>query len=241
MIHREGLSFYLDKLRSGEPFSSYLWGDGEFAVAARQRTGRTMQNGEVVTIQLEDELRAALAIDEPNVLHATDPFLAEPWTYAGNDKHSVNSIAAMVPPHRDWYDGTIWDTASREGTLGPLLKVLNERKVVFIGNNALLKARPFEYGVWIRVPDTNACSHNFEPPFKWDCFQNDLVFVACMGISAIPTLARIRRLRPGCTFLDLGSTFDVFAKIGAERGWRQELYRDEQRWQELIAKHREGA
>jgi hypothetical protein len=60
-----------------------------------------------------------------------------------------------------------------------------------------------------------------------------------MGLGAIPLALRIRKRCPNATVLDLGSTFDVFVGLGAERGWRRELYEDRAKWDDCIRKNLE--
>ncbi len=256
-VRREPLEWYVAKLRSGETFTSLLWGDGEFKVASRSVTGRSMQNDELVTPELEDETRASLLVPGDDIVRGTEPFLIEPWTYGGRDVASVRQIAAeaqsvldeVKPPPFDWFDGTIWDTAARDGCLGPLIQILSKRDTCLVGCNDLQFAAPFTRTACASVPERNAAGQlagiearvhsNVTAARKF----SDLpwVFVVCTGLGAIPLIMRLRKHFPGATFLDLGSTFDVFAKIGPERGWRQELYADEAKWKALINKNLQGA
>ena len=245
------LSWYVGKLERGKPFTSLLYGDGEFMVADGQHIGQTLAFGEVVTEQLSREMRASLTVVGDDIIRGTDPNLINYMDYGGRDIDSfrpvgkrVNALLAKVAPNLDWVDGVMWDVASREGKLGPLLRVLRKRLTVFVGNVKLL---PFteEYLGWgTAVPDENAA--------KWlDGFESMLVqwsgenvhhpvFVLCMGLGAIPLAMRLRKSVPGCTVLDLGSIFDVFAGIGEQRGWRAEMYADPVAWQECIRKNLEG-
>ena len=70
-VKRLPLSWYVEKLERGKPFVSLLYGDGEWLVALRERTGATMQNGEVVTRQLEDEMLASLEALDPAIIRGT--------------------------------------------------------------------------------------------------------------------------------------------------------------------------
>lgn len=266
-IIREPLSFYVEKLERGEPFTSLLYGDGEFMVAAGKVTGRTMQNGEVVTPELAVEMRATL-IDfqdgsSPPIYRATDPFITDPSTYGGRDVESVKqmheNMVAVGGHITDWYDGTVWEKAAMGpeiraqagfaeyvGDLEPLIKALNSRDVVMVANSTLMDHIPIKVGSLVDqmfIPKTNAVAildkvyENLLP--MWGVGE-DPVYVVCAGMMTIPLLMRLRRRNPHATYLDLGSTFDIFARIGS-RGWQQELYQDEAKYQELIRKHLEGA
>ena len=251
-IARHPLSWYVDKLERGEPFTSLLYGDGEFMVADGEHVGKTLAFGEVVTEQLHREMVASLLEEGANIIRGTDPNLINYMEYGGRDIDSfrpvgkrVNALLAKVAPDLEWVDGVMWDVASREGQLGPLIRVLRKRLTVFVGNVKLL---PFaeEYLGWgTAVPDENAAKwlNGSESMLVQWAGENvhHPVFVLCMGLGAIPLAMRLRKAVPGCTVLDLGSIFDVFAGIGEQRGWRQEMYADPEHHRVIIAKHLEGA
>lgn len=236
---RQPLSWYIDLLRDGVPFSSLLWGDGEFLVAARKRTGATMAHGEVVTRELEDELRAALAVRDADVVHGTDLHIIFPETYMGQDKEAVSNMSdaarnSGVDDSIVWYDGTVFEVACQRGELAPLVKRLQYdwRSVVFIGNEQVAESLPFQRAGNIVIPKKNAIAHlnQIEQVAIKVCYNP--IFVVCMGLGAIPLIMRLRKRFPRATYMDLGSTFDVFARLPT-RGWMRELAIDPARWESL--------
>lgn len=247
MIHREPLSFYVGKIVRGEPFVSLLYGDGEFLVASGTRTGTEMAFGEVVTPQLEEEMRASLlAQGPPAILRGTDPHLIEPWTYGGRDIDEVTQIAKRAQrvigdSVTDWYDGVVWDVASREGKLGPLLKAIKARGLVCLVANQRLAnavARFLNCPLSIILPEENAAASILD--IKLQPTAGPWVHLLCCGLGAIPLAMRIRAANPEATVLDIGSAFDVFAGIGEQRGWRRELYADPVEHRRIIDLHLEG-
>src|SRR5438874_2209970 len=94
-VARYPLSWYVEKLEQNKPFTYLSYGDGEWLVALRERTGRTMQNGEVVTKQLEDEMLESLCPNS-SVIRGTDPFLIDYETYQGGDKESIHAIGKKI-------------------------------------------------------------------------------------------------------------------------------------------------
>lgn len=261
-IIRQPLSWYVDKLDHSEPFTSLLFGDGEFMVAAGKVTGRAMQNGEVVTSALAAEMRASLDHGQaPSVLFATDPFIADPSTYGGRDVESVKqmheNMVAVGGHITDWYDGTVWEKAAMgeemrarggfadcKGDLGPLIRALNGRDVVMVANQNVLVNAPFHRLNSIIIPNKNAVAEmdNFDEVLRIrsKVYGEHPVYVVCAGMMTIPLIMRLRRHNPNATYLDLGSTFDVFARIGS-RGWQSELYEDEAKYQRVIREHLENA
>ena len=251
-IARHPLSWYVDKLERGEPFTSLLYGDGEFMVADGQHIGQTLAFGEVVTEHLHREMVDSLLEPGTDIIRGTDPNLINYMDYGGRDIDTfrpvgmrVNNLLAKVAPNLEWVDGVMWDVASREGGLGPLLRALRGCYVVFLGNSRLgsfaldtLLARYVFY-----LPDSNAVGSFLvleSNLLRVPRHVSPIVFVLCMGLGAIPLAMRLRKALPGCTVLDLGSIFDVFAGIGEQRGWRAEMYADPVAWRECIRKNLEG-
>ncbi len=254
-IHKEPLSWYIDKLRRKEPFTSLLWGDGEFYVARRTRTGNVMQHGEVITREMETEMRLSLEDTSLDIYRGTDDSLLNWQNYGGRDVAQVRVISEGVEcllrefPLHAWYDGTVWEIAAMEGKLGPLLRVIEERKGVMVANPALmdcqLPTRTLSKYHFIGIPNQNAYQeiNKLEDIATGALLErgDDCLCVVCAGFTTIPLAMRLRKRVPDATFLDLGSTFDIFAGIGAQRGWRGELYANPVAHQSLIAKNLEGS
>lgn len=247
-ILKHPLSFYVDKIERGEPFSSLLFGDGEFMVAAGMRTGQHFtQYRELVTQSLADEMCEALYCQDENIIKGTDPNLVNWRDYKGQD--SIGFQAACQPFEelfigRDltFTDGVIWDTAVKTGKLAPFLRAVKQRPLVLVANHRVANVWFLNPAHKIIVPDRDAAAH-------LDAICNVLrdkpidpgsVFLFCMGLGAVPLIMRLRRLWPLATFIDLGSVLDVFVKEGDQRGWRWELYRDDAKWQALVGANLEG-
>lgn len=268
-VTRHELDWYVARLERGEPTVSLLYGDGEFTAASRDRVGCRLQNDEVATESLCSELRRSLLPrhDGPDLVRASDPFVLDWTTYGGRDVafvrdvseraqgvlrevrpaggfiHKVVGGAREPDPGIDWADGRVWDEAVRDGRLGPLVRWLRANEVLVVGCEVLSGPSP----VWgprthfVSVPPSDAAARLDE---TWDAVRKRGRFAAwvlCCGLSAVPLAMRLRKGFPGATVLDLGSTFDVFYGLGAERGWRQELYADPRALAECVRKNLEGA
>lgn len=260
---------YAAKIDRGEPFSLLMYGDGEFTVADGERVGKKLAAGEVVTQRLMDEMQASfsvkpLCLDPPreawNVAYfASDPSLLDPDLYQGRDVSAVRMMSERGRPWfskvEEWHDGVVWDRASRESGLEPFIRAVRKKRSVLVGCDKLLDVRypepdPAGGGLGpllgnfgsVRVPELNAAA-------ELDRIERDVsgllteptVVVCCMGLGAIPLICRLRKKHPACTFLDLGSVLDVFARIGEQRGWRNEMYADEAAWRECVRRNLEGA
>ncbi len=248
ITRRHPIDWYTNKLDRGEPFTSLLYGDGELMCAARMRTGDTLQNGEVVTKELEDEIITSLDDPPEGLVRGTDLSLIKYDSYKGQDKESVVALGKAFAPifekhpnSQDWVDGVVWEDTVRAGGFGPVFRSLQHRDVVMIGNPALWGNQYLQPIIspraFISIPTSNACA--FLTKITENVLEvtsgSNTVYLVCCGLGAIPLIRRLRgQLPKTCTFLDLGSTFDVFAGLGAERGWRQELYANKKALDELI-------
>lgn len=241
----EPLSWYIDKLRRGEPFSALSFGDGELLVASRKKTGQLMQHEERITPRMEEEILAALDVLDEDVLHGTDLHLILPETYQGRDVDLLMGMARMyehVIKSKPvvWYDATIWDTACRLGELAPLLRVLRQLDVVIIGHPLVCELKFLRPVHTVLIPPSNAYSQIDEIEKRAREWGKPAVFLVCAGLSAIPVIMRLRQFSPGATFLDLGSTLDVFVGLGGNRGWRRGLYENPDQLEEVVKKNLEG-
>jgi hypothetical protein len=244
------LSFYVEKIERGEPFSSLLFGDGEFMVASGKYVGKALSNyHEVVTERFVEEMQASFNTDSVvnEILRGSDPHILNPESYQGRDIDYVRSChdhaVKWINKVQEWVDGTVWDVAVREGKLAPLLKALRKRDVVIVGNSRVINLLFLNPVQKHDIPNNNAWAtvDVLERRILEDSPKvHDGVFVICAGLTSVPLIMRLRKQHPLATFLDLGSVLDVFAKIGDERGWRRDMYKDDAAWRDCVSRNLEG-
>lgn len=258
-VRLEPLEWYVGKLERGEPFASLLYGDGEFRVLFGEQEGHEFTNyRERVNRRLREELLDSFRDSQTDrllrgyrgeIIRGTDPHLID-WTYyEGRDVDAMKAVGTRVDsvtePYGviDWVDGVVWDRSVREGQLNPFFRVLRHKDVMVIGHHKLCRAlsRVEEFSGWkyVPIPPLDAWSStdvieeevmNWTPPRS----VPQTAYLVCAGLGAIPLIMRLAERRTEATFLDLGSVLDVFAGLGAERGWRDELYRDKDRWRRVL-------
>lgn len=249
-VHNHPLAWYVDKLRSGEPFAYLSYGDGEFLVASGLAIGRKMAFGELVTQAFSAEMRASLDNADPRILRGTDRHLIFPETYHGGDAVPFRAMCAAwlgrLPDLRvlEWVDGVVWDRVAQDGKLWPLLEALRELRPTLVANRKLVEAlKPIlDPRAYRFIPETNAYG-DIDAIAEWltrPSYQPPKVFVLCMGLGASPLTCRLLAKHPDATFIDLGSSLDLFARIGVNRGWRAELYADEAKYRDLVRRNLEG-
>jgi hypothetical protein len=245
------LSWYADRIAAGDSFTSLLYGDGEFRVMGGENQGRTWTDyRERVTVRMMRELRDAVRLAaDPSVLFGTDPNILDYRTYAGGDAHTFQEMGAAAErvlatlPAVPWVDGTVWDAASQHGRLGPFLRALRTRPVVLVANPVLHRLDPavLKPDFFAEVPRYDAfhVTDDVEAFILRNAIP-DAVYLVCCGLGAVPLCARLHGRIPGAAVLDVGGTFDVFVRIGEERGWREAVYRDRAAYDALVRSHLEG-
>lgn len=244
VTHREPLSFYVDKLNRREPFTSLLYGDGEMLVALGKRTGRIMAYGEVITPRMVTEMSDSLFDKSPDIIHGTDLWLINWREYPGGDVANIAEVGMAweeytAPLHIEWYDGVVWENAIRAGEFAPCFQALADRQVCLVSHYRIAEHGLIDWRSFVPIPERNAYEKIDDTERTiFNCVHyDDPVFVICVGLGAIPLIMRLRKYFPQGTFLDLGSTFDVFVKMGGDRGWRNELYQNEAAWKDLVGRN----
>lgn len=255
------LEHYVGLLERNEPFCYLSYGDGEWLVATGMRTGSAMQAGEVVTPWLEQEIRASLDNPNPCILRGTDYWIVNWREYQGGDAssfvplgHKIDALLEM----RDirFVDGVVWERACQDGKLGPFLKALQGREVYLVGNEKLYAGLGYHGAVeayhYTWIPETNAVQYvakilelvnsenSFPPDHALGATGKTPCYLLCCGLAAMPLALKIFELVPNAAVIDLGSSLDIFANLGEQRGWRAELYADKAKYRDLIRQNLEG-
>lgn len=244
------LSWYVDRLQRKENFTALTYGDGEFLVATGMRTNWEGWTGnkENITIGMEEEIRDSIFVDGEDIVRGTDLNFIHYEKYQGGDYDSVAGLGIKIEyllmgEDVEWSDGVVWENASQSGQLGPLIKALREREVVLVSNQKLRDSLSFlNLKAAVRIPEENAYANIKKMEKLCNKSNKDsVVFVVCAGLSAIPLIMRLRKHNPKGTFLDLGSSLDVFARMG-QRHWMTELQKEKNTkiWKDLVNKHLEG-
>lgn len=245
------LSPYINKIERQEQFCSLLYGDGEFRVMMGQEpSGLPFTHyQEIVTPLLRRELENSLNLKQPGIIRATDLNLINWRTYQGSDFMSFAPVGQAIERYLqgrkfDWIDGTVWETAVATGQLGPFLKALKGvSSIALVANERICGLEwwsNYESVQRFVIPKSNAYRAIAELETELREVPSNAIHIYCMGLGTIPLICRMRKIFPNTTMLDLGSTFDVFAGIGSERGWRGELYQDKEKHAVLIEANLKG-
>lgn len=240
------IEYYTHLVLHKKKFTSLLYGDGEFLVATGLRRGvkQFTVNLEEVSSELEEGIKNSLLVVDPTIIRGTDLNLINWRDYKGGDDLAELGVVLdkfLGGKRIDWVNGEVWENAVREYKFAPMFQALQTRDCVVIGNKWVIEfLNQIRIGKWaVQLPIYDAYKaikstlNGVRVGFRMKEL-NDPVFIVCAGLSAIPTIMKLRESHPDGTFLDLGSTFDIFMRRGQERGWRRECCQDLTVWKKLV-------
>ena len=266
-IYQESIHHYLAWIRNGTRFSFAGFSDAEWYCLLGQKAGEKTGLGQVLSpkhgLRLLDVLKRRSAPQAgrrwlfavPRCLwpHGVEA-IGSPWPVfaPGLPGFAEGQIDWFLGYHNLRIDGyerdMVTDDLSREAEMYPFLRHLQDMQTCLIGNEALepvvgmLKYHGF---VGIESPNLHLKDGGIESAveraFQWGRVRGpNQFYLVCAGVSAAIIIDRLTTLLPSAWFWDAGSTLDAFVKIGEQRAWRAELYRDETKWRRWVVDNREG-
>jgi hypothetical protein len=200
--------FFTESLSCNSPASFSRLGDGEMLCVLKQR-GENCDHSEYFP-ELGAALRATLMRPydyrhgiAPKILHRKN----------GLTERSLQWLERYSKV-KQWYDSEVFLTAMLGGNLGHWTNLLQQRKVMLVGNVHLRHA-PLSPTVFIEVPTINAWLNHDEilQQIERSMYQVDVVLFCTGMLSKVllwelyPTYGRTHWL------WDCGSVFDVFCGV----------------------------
>lgn len=237
VVHDMPLEWYTNKLANKEYFSMGMYGDGEWMAIFKDRVGFGNAENTIYTPELCEELRESLKFKSDNFLFSSPAILKSAKdTHIGEKKidETLKEIGADV----EFYEKDMWDREVRSGGLLPFIKQLQKMNVVIISNEALRGLTFLKYDHFVEIPYPN-CHLEMDRVVN-ECldYGKPGVYLIAAGLPAALFAQKLHDRIPSSWFLDLGSIWDAFVGIGAQRGWRGEMYADEVKynnWKQLYA------
>ena len=226
------VSWYVDKIQNGEPFSLGHYGDGEWQCIFNQHRQRFTANceGTQYTPELSKALDESLKFKSENFYFATPAMLA---------KYPYQEYAKLIDQITDieFVEKNVWNDAMCNGELGSLIRAFREKNVCIISNRMLRGLTFLNYDKYIEIgyPD---CFDSLERVTKeiLDYGKEGIYLFAC-GIPASLFVQAVHGKIPNSWFLDLGSIWDGFVGIGGQRATRREFYLHPETWHEWVNKN----
>ncbi len=196
-IQKNNISFFIEKIKNGEPFRFLRFGDGEWYVVKGDK--KDIAKGEhSVFPEITEDLR--YIVSNLNIFH-----------YNGLQGLSLTlpHLSILIPEWYNWCDSDIFHKASLAGKLYPFIEALKDKYIVIVGNENLKKIkRVIEYKDFITVRDHNCYLDKKMVLEKMKKYPSGTIFLFCASRLSVPAIYHSDR--DDCTMIDLGSLFEPY-------------------------------
>lgn len=221
IIHEYPISWYVDKLRNEEYFSQGMYGDAEWVALFEKHIGGKNAENTVYTPELCRALKQSLDYQPDNFYFSVPTILRFLGMEEKIDKHT----------QREFVEKDVWDVQSRLGGLVPFIQQIQRMKTCIISNANLRRLDFLHYDEFIEVSYPNCFSEIESVLSQVEAFGGGYVYLISAGLPAAILAQKIHGMFPNVFALDVGSIWDAFVRIGAQRGWRKELYETPEAYQ----------
>lgn len=211
-LKSKGLEFYVDKLRKGEPFAFTRYGNGEWDCILRKAETTHSGSQDLTAPRLRENLVNSIV----NAYCSDDYLLA--LQSLGTLKRlglldSVEHWLKVNTSSLTWYAADVFHNACRDGLLAPLVRQLQNRRLVIVGPAHLRHLTIFDHlNYFIEVPARNCWT---ERRYIETSLLRTVQPGTVVSISAGPTTKPMihwlyPRFRDTAFLIDFGSLWDVF-------------------------------
>ncbi len=234
------MDWYLEKLRNNEYFSMGMYGDGEWqAIFNASLQGGFDKNceGTIYDTKLCQEMLESLKFKSANFYFSTPiTFKKVPEFY--KYETWIDETLKRLEVDIEFVEKNVWNEEMKAGRLGPLIKELKKKKICIISNEALRGLTFLNYDKFIEIGYPNCyldgtLDKAYTEAVKTDCE----VYIIAAGIPATLLVQRLHESLKNSFILDLGSIWDGFVGIGAQRSFRANLYANPELYKEWRAKN----
>lgn len=239
VIVNHPLEWYVDKLQNNEHFSLGCYCDGEWIGLFHERIGRSNAEGTVYTKELCDALEQSLYYKDDSFYFSSAEVLKNrAWTTIGEDR--VDQYLADRELQIEWHEKDMWDARMKECTMQPFIRQLRSMNVCIISNRNLMRLHFLNYDYFVEIDYPNCYDQIDRVVDQCLRYGKSGVYLICAGLPAALIAQRLHKQIPDSWFIDSGSIFDAFVGIGAQRGWRQALYSDQEKYNNWLIKSLTG-
>lgn len=231
IIHDYSLEWYVEKLEKGETFSMGMYGDGEWLALFKERVGKTNAEDTVYTEELCDELIESMSFFSPS-FYFSSPSVLKRADWSGIGEGKIDAWLHARSLNIEFVEKDMWDKRMKECTLQPFIRQLRKMNVVVVSNKALRGLDFLNYDKFVEISYPNC--HPEVDRVVQECldYGKPGVYLFSAGLPAALMVQKLHGKIPNSWFIDVGSIWDAFVGIGAQRGWRLELYADQQKYEE---------
>lgn len=239
-IIEKDINYYIKRLQNNEYFSFPGYSDAEWLAMSKQRIGEKTAAGQIWTKEIGDRLIDSLVKNrhEKSFLPAF-PKIMNGW---GMMKDVKEILYRYGLTEMDFYERDIVtdDLAAQPGGLQPLIKQLRKMDVYLVGNVLMQGLRFLNY----KKHFITESLYNFHIEGDIDAMVEEIadfgkpgVYLFSVGMSDAVMIGELHNRMKNAFLIDCGSIWDAFYGNGANRGWREELYKDPVKWSEWITKN----
>jgi len=228
IIHDHPIGWYVDKLRNGEHFSQGMYGDAEWICIFHRNVGGRNAENTIYTPKLCQELRDSLDYRSDNFYFSTPEVVRDHLGFGPR----IDRITQVEFVEKD----RPWDVEARLGGLVPFIQQLQKMKTCIISNKNLRRLTFLNYYEFIEVSYPNCFPEIERVINQARQLGNGYVYLISAGLPAALIAQALHVSLNEAFAIDVGSIWDAFVRIGAQRGWRRELYADNEQykaWREL--------
>lgn len=224
----------------GEPFSMGMYGDGEWMAMF----GARGQNAEATNYApVAYPLKLTLQYPADNYFFLA-PEIIKSKKDTGIGEEAVDAFLHLNRAENiEWHEKDIWDKTAREAGLRPFIEQIRKMPNVTIISNKALRGLTFlnykhfieiDYPNWYSIDEMRRLRKEIQS------IPEPATFLVSAGLPAAIVTQEIHAFKKDSWGLDLGSIWDAFVGIGAQRGWRAELYNSSEQYELWKTKQLEG-
>lgn len=229
------MEWYLDKMRKNEYFAMGMYGDGEWQCIFNASVGEKFdQNceGTVYSKWLSEKMLDSLRYNEPNFYFSTPITFKKHKDFLVYEK-MIDQTLKKLGVDIEFVEKNVWNEEMKAGKLGPLIKELKKKSVCIISNENLRGLSFLNYRKFIEIGYPNCYLDGSLDKAYLEASISPVydVYIIAAGIPATLLAQRLHGLFKKSFILDLGSIWDGFVGIGAQRSFRANLYKNpDQYW-----------
>ena len=223
------IEWYVEKIDRCEPFSICTMGDGEFIAAFNQSVGGQNAEATIYTQELCDGLRETFKYKADNFYFAAPEGLKNA-PLSGIGEARIDKFHQDLGVDIEYHEMQVWDDAMKAGNFGWLIKALRGKPLTIISNQHMRLLKFLDYDYFIETGYPNSFDQIPQIIEEVKTKTNGGIYLVMMGLAAPILCQKLHDTMKDSWFLDIGSVWDTFVGIGAQRGFRADLYSDHNRY-----------
>lgn len=190
----------VENLKQGKNFTWSRWGDGEFRCLLQTKPGGMNCDAHEYFPDMGERLKEILLSKPPYYLGIQGLAIEQ-----NKDDETFQHLQRI----NEWSSNELLTRASIKGYLNEFIEALEDKNIVFVGNEFLRKC-PVKYSTYIEVPITNCWLEHDRVLGELDVVkQGDVVIFACSMMANVLIDEMYKIHGETITLIDVGSVLEV--------------------------------